>query len=302
MTGKTRLKRGLGKWRGTQTELPAHTTQPRASSVSSNTVGFTVSKPQVPKMLGYLQLALKTLCSPCSLVSKNTVWTCYRLTRLSMKKYCMRAKSHQSCPTLCNPMDCSPPGSSVHGILQQRILEWVATPFSRGSFWPTDRTHHLSHLLHWQASSLPLAPSGKPHEEILISVKGTEFTKQVSINYHLIPTPDLTTSSSSRTNAAVGIRQLSGFSWKMSLPRQDNPWEQANRTREKPLPPLADEWWENEPRWHWMKATATQGLSGEETHPSGLTASQLLAATELLHKTKVNNVHSHICQWCLRCR
>ena len=40
----------------------------------------------------------------------------------------------QSCPTLCNPMDCSPPGSSIHGILQARILEWVAYPFSRGSF------------------------------------------------------------------------------------------------------------------------------------------------------------------------
>ena len=46
----------------------------------------------------------------------------------------------QSCPTLCNPMDCSPPGFSVHGILQARILEWVAIPFSRGSSWPRDRT------------------------------------------------------------------------------------------------------------------------------------------------------------------
>ena len=36
----------------------------------------------------------------------------------------------QSCPTLCNPMDCGPPGSSVHGILQARILEWVAIFFS----------------------------------------------------------------------------------------------------------------------------------------------------------------------------
>ena len=44
--------------------------------------------------------------------------------------------SLQSCPTLCNPRDCSPPGSSVHGILQARILEWVATPFSRGSSTP----------------------------------------------------------------------------------------------------------------------------------------------------------------------
>ena len=39
----------------------------------------------------------------------------------------------QSCLTLCNLMDCSPPGSSVHGILQARILEWLAIPFSRGS-------------------------------------------------------------------------------------------------------------------------------------------------------------------------
>ena len=39
----------------------------------------------------------------------------------------------QLCPTLCNPMDCSPPGSSVHEILQARILEWVAIPFSWGS-------------------------------------------------------------------------------------------------------------------------------------------------------------------------
>ena len=46
----------------------------------------------------------------------------------------------QSCPTLWNPMDCSPPGSSVHEIFQARILEWVAMPFSRGSSQPRDRT------------------------------------------------------------------------------------------------------------------------------------------------------------------
>ena len=42
---------------------------------------------------------------------------------------------------LCDPMDCSPSGSSVRGILQARILEWVATPSPRGSSWPRDRTH-----------------------------------------------------------------------------------------------------------------------------------------------------------------
>ena len=47
----------------------------------------------------------------------------------------------QSCPTLCNPLDCSPPGFPVHGISQARILEWVAISSSRGSFWPRDQTH-----------------------------------------------------------------------------------------------------------------------------------------------------------------
>ena len=46
----------------------------------------------------------------------------------------------QSCPTLCDPMDCSPPGSSVQVILQARRLEWVAHPFFIGSSQPRDQT------------------------------------------------------------------------------------------------------------------------------------------------------------------
>ena len=46
----------------------------------------------------------------------------------------------QSCPTLCDPMDCSPPGSSVHGIFQAVVLEWIAISFSRGSSQPRDQT------------------------------------------------------------------------------------------------------------------------------------------------------------------
>ena len=53
---------------------------------------------------------------------------------------CVCAKSLQSCPTLCNPMDCSPPGSSVQGILQAGILEWVSMLSSRVSSQPRDRT------------------------------------------------------------------------------------------------------------------------------------------------------------------
>ena len=71
------------------------------------------------------------------------------------------AKSLQSCLTLCNPMDCSLPVSSAHGILQARIVEWVAMPSSRGSFPPRDRTR-VSYLLHWQVGSLSLAPPGSP--------------------------------------------------------------------------------------------------------------------------------------------
>ena len=52
----------------------------------------------------------------------------------------MRAKSLQSYPTL-RPVDCNLPGSSVHGILQVRILEWVVMPSSRGSSQPRDQTH-----------------------------------------------------------------------------------------------------------------------------------------------------------------
>ena len=46
----------------------------------------------------------------------------------------------QSCPTLWDPVTCSLPGSSVRGILQARILEWISIPFSRGYFWPKDWT------------------------------------------------------------------------------------------------------------------------------------------------------------------
>ena len=61
----------------------------------------------------------------------------------------------------------SPPGYSVCGILQARILEWIAISFSRVSFWLRDQTH-VSCLRHWQAGSLPLAPLGNPHNEYLL--------------------------------------------------------------------------------------------------------------------------------------
>ena len=75
---------------------------------------------------------------------------------------CVCAKSLQLCLILCDPLDNSPPGSSVHGILQTGILEWVAMPSSRGSSQPRDQTHVFYIYLHWQAGSLPPGPPGKP--------------------------------------------------------------------------------------------------------------------------------------------
>ena len=80
--------------------------------------------------------------------SLNSPWmlmlalSCCWSLRLHMKEagLCC-AKSSQSCLTLWDIMDFKPAGSSVHGILQARILEWVAMPSSRGSSWPRDKTH-----------------------------------------------------------------------------------------------------------------------------------------------------------------
>ena len=74
------------------------------------------------------------------------------------------AKSLQSCLTLSDPMDCNIPGSSAHGIFQAKVLEWGAISSSRGSSWTRHWTHISCYLLHWQAGSLLLAPPvGNPY-------------------------------------------------------------------------------------------------------------------------------------------
>ena len=73
----------------------------------------------------------------------------------------VRAKSLQWCSTLWNPVDCSPPGSSVHGILQAKILEWVGMPSSWGL------NLHLLHLRHCQGGSLlPQCHLGSPKAKL----------------------------------------------------------------------------------------------------------------------------------------
>ena len=76
-------------------------------------------------------------------LGRETGKLCLETTVLCARLCC--AKSLQSCPTLCYPRDHSPPGSSVHDILQANILEWVAMPSSRVSSQPRDKTC-LSHV------------------------------------------------------------------------------------------------------------------------------------------------------------
>ena len=90
-------------------------------------------------------------------------WTLSNPQATNICDPCLSAKSLQSCLTLCNPMDRSPPGSSVHGILQARRLESVAILFSWVSSLTRGLNSHLLCLLHWQAGSLPRAPPGKPY-------------------------------------------------------------------------------------------------------------------------------------------
>ena len=80
----------------------------------------------------------------------------------------------QSCLTLREPMDCSSPGSSVHGVLQVGILEWAAIPFSRGSS-----------SLALQADSLPSEPPGKPETEVKTKYMFLSMNHSITQGYQL---------------------------------------------------------------------------------------------------------------------
>ena len=75
----------------------------------------------------------------------------------------------QLCAILCSPMGCSPSGSSVHGIIQARILEWVAISYLRRCSWSRDWTQVSCVSLHWQSDSLPLSHLGshKPYASLV---------------------------------------------------------------------------------------------------------------------------------------
>ena len=96
-----------------------------------------------PQLLGFGCITRVLRCCPCSSWGRRGQG-CLNLAALSFPQGILWKKVKvlvaQSYPTPCHPMDCSTPGSSIPGILQARILECIAIPFSRGSSWPRDQT------------------------------------------------------------------------------------------------------------------------------------------------------------------
>ena len=88
------------------------------------------------------------------------------------------ALSLKSCPTLCDPMDCSPPCSSDHGIFQAGMLEWVSTSYT-GDLLDQGSNLRLLRLLHWQVYSLPLYHLGSPSLFLWFPIKSLEKTLAV---------------------------------------------------------------------------------------------------------------------------
>ena len=94
----------------------------------------------------------------------------------------------QSCPTLCNPMDCGPPGSSVHGIFQAWILEWVTVSFSRGSSWPRDRTW-VSRIVGRCFTIWGTREVHQKHRRVVVSFK--RMSVEIFYRWNLLPRSQL---------------------------------------------------------------------------------------------------------------
>ena len=97
------------------------------------------------------------LCCPLPLLPSIFPSIRYVYIYLHIDIWIVKKLVTQSCPALCDPMDCKSPGFSIRGIFQARILEWVALPFFRGSSWPRDWT--LVFCI--KVDSLPSEPCGK---------------------------------------------------------------------------------------------------------------------------------------------
>ena len=104
---------------------------------------------RLPKMVAWIFLLLEYAVAHSGLQLYHSL---FHQSLTDRRLGCMHCLVAQSCETLWDPIDCNTPGSSVHGISQTRILEWVAISFSSGS----------SQLLHWKKDSLPLSHLGSP--------------------------------------------------------------------------------------------------------------------------------------------
>ena len=120
----------------------------------------------------------------CINVLKSMYIDIYKYTTIGMHVY----SASQSCLTLCNRMDCSPPGSSVHGIFQARILEQVAISYCRGSSQPGNKPSSLASLA-VEGRFFTTAPSGKPSKYLSTGhMQGVVHQENISIDpFPLLP-------------------------------------------------------------------------------------------------------------------
>ena len=88
----------------------------------------------------HLKMALRPFVLQASIVGLAPYFRLVLWLRLTTCSIAVATLVSQTCPSLCDPTNYSPLGSSVYGIFQARILEWIAIPFSRGSSWPRDWT------------------------------------------------------------------------------------------------------------------------------------------------------------------
>ena len=120
----------LQRWEHHPWPLNTHWPSPSPSNIFLHCVGMDLLQLQTSQLVLLLWKSHLTATSP--------LWSQSPLSLSPL--FASESEVAQSCPTLCDPTDYSPPGSTVHGILQARILEWVAISFSRGSSRPRDRT------------------------------------------------------------------------------------------------------------------------------------------------------------------
>ena len=110
-------------------ECASETTNKNLENYEQEFAGFScIMMPSVPEVIRKFLYQIRFLVCVSGLTDSFYYFT----FQLEFKLLCKHAKSLQSCLTLCDPMDCNPPGFSVHGILQARILKWIAMPSSRG--------------------------------------------------------------------------------------------------------------------------------------------------------------------------